>query len=56
MARIAIDLTRRIGSAGEGPRRVDVRERRVDLGGPRFAFAFPAHSVSALRFAVTRGA
>ena len=40
----------------EAPRRVDVRERRVDLGGRRFPYTFPAHSVTVLRFAVTRGA
>jgi alpha-N-arabinofuranosidase len=35
------------------PRLVDVRESRVERGGGRFDYEFPAHSVTVLRFAVT---
>ncbi|MGH7331746.1 MAG: alpha-L-arabinofuranosidase C-terminal domain-containing protein [Candidatus Rokuibacteriota bacterium] len=34
----------------EHPRRVAVRERRVELGGRRLDYVFPAHSISVLRF------
>ena len=34
----------------EHPRRVDVRERWLDLGGRRLDYVFPAHSISVLRF------
>ena len=37
----------------ENPRLVDVRESRVERGGGRFDYEFPAHSLSVLRFAVT---
>jgi alpha-N-arabinofuranosidase len=33
----------------EAPDRVGVRERRVDVAGRRFEYAFPAHSVTVLR-------
>jgi alpha-L-arabinofuranosidase len=36
----------------ESPRVVDVVERRVEVGGGRFEYRFPAHSVSVLRFEV----
>jgi alpha-N-arabinofuranosidase len=36
----------------EDPRRVDVRERRLDLAGRRFEYAFPAHSVTVLRMSL----
>jgi alpha-L-arabinofuranosidase len=39
----------------EAPHRVSVRERRVEPGGARFTHTFPAHSVTVLRFGVTRG-
>jgi alpha-N-arabinofuranosidase len=35
------------------PRLVDVRESRVERGGGRFDYDFPAHSITVLRFAVT---
>jgi len=35
------------------PRLVDVRESRVERGGGRFDYEFPAHSITVLRFAVT---
>lgn len=35
------------------PRLVDARESRVERGGGRFDYEFPAHSITVLRFAVT---
>ena len=41
-----------VGNSFEYPRSVDVRESRLDVGGDRFEYTFPAHSVTLLRMQV----